>query len=63
LEDLTGIPVDLGPLDRAPPTVVLKALREGRMIFIGDGRIYSELLRRVVAEIMDLRFKRLERAC
>ena len=63
LEDLTGIPIDLGPLDRAPPTVVLKALREGRMVFMRNRRIYSELLKKAVAEVMDLRFKRLERVC
>ena len=41
--------------------MVLKALREDRMVFMRDRRIYSELLKRAVAEVMDLRFKRLER--
>jgi len=63
LEDLTGIPVDLVPLDKAPPAIVLKALREGRIIFIRDRRIYSELLKRIIAEIMDLRFKDGRLAC
>ena len=63
LEDLTGIPVDLVPLDRAPPTVVLKALWEGRIVFMRDRRIYSELLKMSVAELMDLKFKRMERVC
>ena len=30
LEDLTGVLVDLVPLDKAPPVIVLKTLREGR---------------------------------
>ena len=57
LEDLAGIPVDLVPLDKAPPMIALKALREGRMVFVRDGRIYPELLKRVIGEIMDLEFK------
>ena len=57
LEDLAGIPVDLVPLDKAPPMIALKALREGRMVFVRDGRIYPELLKRVIGEIMDLGFK------
>ncbi len=61
LEGLTGIPVDLVPLDEAPPMIALKALREGRIVFARDRRIYPELLKRAIAEITDLRFKRLER--
>jgi len=57
LEDLAGVPVDLVPLDKAPPMIALKALREGRMVFVRDGRIYPELLKRVIGEIMDLGFK------
>jgi len=57
LEDLAGIPVDLVPLDKAPPMIALKALREGRMVFVRGGRIYPELLKRVIGEIMDLGFK------
>jgi len=57
LEGLTGIPVDLVPLDKAPPMIALKALREGRIVFIRDGRIYPELLKRIIGEIMDLGFK------
>ena len=57
LEGLTGIPVDLVPLDKAPPMIALKALRDGRIVFIRDGRIYPELLKRIIGEIMDLGFK------
>ena len=57
LEGLTGIPVDLVPLDKAPPMIALKALREGRIVFIRDRRIYPELLKRIIGEIMDLGFK------
>jgi len=63
LEDLTGIPVDLVPLDKAPPMIALKALQEGRIVFVRDRRIYSELLKRIIAEIMDLRFKGGGSAC
>ena len=57
LEGLTGIPVDLVPLDKAPPMIALKALRDERIVFIRDGRIYPELLKRIIGEIMDLGFK------
>ena len=57
LEDLTGIPIDLVPLDKAPPIIVLKALQEGRIIFIRDRRIYPELLKRTIAEITDLKLR------
>ena len=60
LEDLAGIPVDLVPLDKAPPMIALKALREGRIVFVRDGRIYPELLKRIIGEIMDLGFKERE---
>ena len=63
LEDLTGIPIDLVPLDKAPPIIVLKALREGRIVFVRDRRIYPELLKRAIAEIIDLRFKSGRPAC
>ena len=61
LEELTGVPVDLVPLDKAPPMIALKALREGRIVFARDRQIYPELLKRAIAEITDLRFKRLEK--
>jgi len=63
LEELTGVPVDLVPLDEAPPAIVLKALQEGRIIFVRDRRIYSELLKRITGEIMDLIFKGGRSAC
>ena len=58
LEELTGVPVDPVPLDEAPPAIVLKALQEGRIIFARDKQIYPELLKRTIAEIMDVEFKR-----
>ena len=61
LEELTGVPVDLVPLDKAPPMIALKALREGRIVFVRGWRIYLELLKGAIAEITDLRFKRLEK--
>jgi len=63
LEDLAGIPVDLVPIDKAPPMIALKALREGRIVFVRDGRIYPELLKRIIGEIMDLGFKDGRPAC
>ena len=59
LEDLAGTPVDLVPLDKAPLMIALKALREGRIVFVRGWRIYLELLKGAIAEITDLRFKRL----
>ena len=63
MEGLDSILIDLVPLDRAPPTVVLKALQEGKIVFMRDRRIYSELLKMSVAELMDLKFKHMERVC
>ena len=57
LEDLAGIPGDLVLLDKTPPMIALKALREGKIVFVRDGRIYPELLKRTIGEIMDLGFK------
>jgi len=57
LEELTGVPVDLAPLDEAPPAIVLKALQEGRIIFARDKQIYPELLKRAIAEATDLEIK------
>ena len=39
-------------------TCGLEALQEERMIFVRDRQIFSELLKRAVAEVMDLKFKR-----
>ena len=58
LEELTGVPADLVPLDEAPPAIVLKALQEGRIIFARDKQIYPELLKRTIAEVTDLEIKR-----
>jgi len=57
LEDLIMVPVDLVPLNRAVPIVVLKALQEERMVFMKDRRIYSELLKRATAGIADIKLK------
>ena len=57
LEELTGVPVNLVPLDEAPPAIVLKALQEGRIIFARDKQIYPELLKRTIAETTDLKIK------
>ena len=57
LEELTGVPVDLVPLDEAPPAIVLKALQEGRIIFARDKQIYPELLKRTIAETTDVKYK------
>jgi len=57
LEELTGVPVDLVPLDEAPPAIILKALQEGRIIFAKDKQIYPELLKRTIAETTDLKLK------
>jgi len=38
----------------------LEALQEGRMVFMRGRRIFSELLKRAVAEVMDPKFKRIK---
>ena len=57
LEDLTGIPVDLIPLDEAPPKLLQKIISQGIIITVKDARLPSELTKKALAEIMYTRLK------
>ena len=57
LEDLTGIPVDLIPLDEAPPKLLQKIISQGIIITVKDARLPSELTKKALAEIMDIKLK------
>ena len=57
LEDLTGIPIDLIPLDEAPPKLLQKIISQGIIITVKDARLPSELTKKALAEIMDIKLK------
>ena len=57
LEDLTGIPIDLVPLDEAPPELLQKIITQGIIITVKDARLPSELTKKALAEIMDTKLK------
>jgi len=57
LEELLGVPVDLVPLDEAPPWVRLEALAGGLPVLVKDWALYAELLKRAMGDAMDMDFK------
>ncbi len=56
LEDLLGLPVDLVPLNEAPPGLVLKALQKG-IIVKDDSKIRTDLIYRALSEKLDVEMK------
>jgi len=57
LEELLGVPVDLVPLDEAPPWMRLEALAGGLPVLVKDWALYAELLKRAMGDAMDMDFK------
>ena len=57
LEDALGIPVDLVPLDRAPPKLRLKALSEGEKVVVRDRKLYAFMISEALSETMDIDIK------
>jgi len=57
LEELLGVPVDLVPLDEAPPWVRLEALAGGLPVLVKDWALYAELLKRAMGDAMDMDLK------
>ncbi len=57
LEDSTGIPVDVVPLDKAPPRLRLKALSKGVRLVARDSKLYAILLSEALSEAMDVDLK------
>lgn len=57
LEDYTGIPVDVVPLNKAPPKLRLKALSKGVRLVVRDSRLYALLLSEALSEAMDVELK------
>jgi len=57
LEDVLGAPVDLVPVDHAPPHLRLKILREGRLILTKDMSTYAELLKEAIGDVQDMEMK------
>ena len=57
LEDLIGIPIDLIPLDEAPPELLQKIITQGIIVTVKDARLPSELTKKALAEIMDTKLK------
>jgi len=57
LEELLGVPVDLVPLDEAPPWMRLEALAGGLPVLVKDWALYAELLKRAMGDAMDMDLK------
>ena len=57
LEDALGVPVDLVPLDKAPPKLRLKALSEGEKIVVRDRKLYAFMMSEALSETMDIDIK------
>ncbi|MBO3799075.1 MAG: nucleotidyltransferase domain-containing protein [Thermoproteota archaeon] len=57
LEDSTGIPVDVVPLNKAPPRLRLKALSKGVRLVVRDSKLYAILLSGALSEAMDVDLK------
>ncbi|MEM3549524.1 MAG: nucleotidyltransferase domain-containing protein [Candidatus Bathyarchaeia archaeon] len=57
LEDSTGIPVDIVPLNKAPPKLRLKALSKGVKLVVKDNNLYALLLSEALSEAMDVDLK------
>jgi hypothetical protein len=57
LEDALGMPVDVVPLERAPPKLRLKALLRGVRLVVRDSRLYAFKLSEALSEAMDVDLK------
>ena len=57
LEAEIGVPVDLVPLDEAPPLLRYKALAEGVKIVVKNPRIYHYTLSESLMELQDMEMK------
>ncbi|MCX8189432.1 MAG: nucleotidyltransferase domain-containing protein [Nitrososphaeria archaeon] len=57
LEDCTGIPLDVVPLNKASPKLKLKALSNGVKLVVRDHKLYTLLLKEALAEAMDVDIK------
>ncbi|MBO3800434.1 MAG: nucleotidyltransferase domain-containing protein [Candidatus Brockarchaeota archaeon] len=57
LEDYTGIPVDVVPLNKAPPMLRLKALSKGVRLVVRDSKLYALLLSEAFSEAVDVDLK------
>jgi len=57
LEEILGVPVDLVPIDYAPPHLRLKILRDGVLVFVKGRSSYVELLKEAMGDAQDLEVK------
>ena len=57
IEDELGIPVDITPLQRAPPKLRLKALLNGVRLIVRDNSLYWRLASQALAEASDIELK------
>ncbi len=57
LEEAVKLPVDLTPLNLAPPGIVLKVLVSGRPVLVRDRALLARLLHRALGERMDVEIK------
>ncbi len=56
LDETLNIPVDIVPLDRAPPLLRYKALTEG-IILKDNPKVYDRLLHTAIGELSDIKIK------
>lgn len=57
LEDALGMPVDVVPLNKAPPKLRLKALLKGVKLIVRDEKLYASLLSEALSEAADMNLK------
>lgn len=57
LEDALGMPVDVVPLEKAPPKLRLKALLKGVRLVVRDSKLYAFQLSEALSEAMDVDLK------
>lgn len=57
LEREIGVPVDLVPIDWAPPKLVYKALTEGVKVVSKSSILYNALVTQALAQIQDMQIK------
>jgi len=57
LEELLNVPVDLIPLNEAPPHLKYKILTEGKPLIIRDNELYTNLVKEALGELQDTEIK------
>jgi predicted nucleotidyltransferase len=57
IEEAVKVPVDLVPLNEAPPLLRYKALTEGVRLIVKDQRLYYYMLSESLMEVQDLEVK------